>query len=48
MLGARAEIKKEKGLSTTASDLNISIPGNVQGVSLARLMGLTIPVMNDL
>ena len=43
-----AKRKKAAALSMTTTDLISTGLGNVQGASLARLMGLTVAVVNEL
>ena len=46
--GRNAKRERAAALSTTTTDLASTGHGNVQGASLARLMALTIAVMNEL
>ena len=46
--GRNAKGERIALLCMTATDLRISILGNAQGMSLARLTGLTIAVRNEL
>ena len=41
-------VKRERAAALSTTTTDIIRHGNVQGASLARLMGLTIAVMNEL